>query len=421
MSVLGWNNGFSLSELDEKIVSSFVSFYAGTSFSKIAPAFKAFCVEKKVFLTNEKSTFLSKLLELHFESLGPLHEFISDDEIEEIAVTGLNETFFVFKRKKGWVETNYAVNSKEYFIHLVNRLASSSGRRLSLKEPRLDFSCSSFRVHASIWPICVKQIELTMRRISAEPFSLKQLVDFNTLDSLTAALLSLIASCDLTIMLAGNTGSGKTTTLNSLFSFVPRKDRVLVVEDSPEVNLPHSHVVKLTSSKELNASLSSLVKDGLRMRPDRLVFGEVRSREDVNALFDSLLSGQAKSCFFTFHAESSNEAISRLLFHGVSEKELSAIKLVLIQKRITFLKNGKSEEKRVVTDLAEIVGCESRSLFSNSKLDLKKVYASNLFSTCCQSYCVSKREFISLLREREKKIVAGSEDWSEFNEEWRID
>lgn len=401
MNEFGWSNGVYSSELEEKLVPVFSAYYSRSKHSSLSTALKQFCVDKKLFLSPKEFESLTRLLKTHFDSFGPINAFLSDDSIEEIAVTGLNEPVFIFRRGKGWTATTSKITSKDYFLHLVDKLASKTNHRLSTASPRIDFSNGLFRVHASIAPVCLKQIELTIRRISQKPFSLAELAGFGTMDSLLAGFLSLVAPCDVSVMVAGNTGSGKTTTLNSLFEFVPLKERVLVVEDSPEVILPQENVVNLVSVPQ-KATLSSLVRDGLRMRPDRLVFGEARSSEDVHALFDSLLSGQAKAAYCTFHADSAQQAVSRLAFHGVNAQDLNALKLLLVQKRVTCLTGGVASEKRVVTDAAEIIDGRACSLFSNGAFDAKKLKSSSLISLCCANYGLEKWEFIDLVLKKSK-------------------
>ena len=135
-------------------------------------------------------------------------------------------------------------------------------------------------------------------------------------------------------MISGNTASGKTTTLNALFSFVPANERVLIAEETPEIMIPHAHQMRLVASREMGIGLKDLVYDTLRMRPDRMIVGEVRSREEAGALFDVLLAGQARGCYATFHAQSAEEARSRFRHLGVNPEDLSSLDCIVVQRRM---------------------------------------------------------------------------------------
>jgi len=161
---------------------------------------------------------------------------------------------------------------------------------------------------------------------------------------------------DISILIAGNTASGKTTTLNALFSYVPLNERVLITEETPEINIPHKHIVKLISNPELNITLSNLVSDSLRMRPDRVIVGEVRTSEEVSALMDTILSGQARGSYATFHAQSSVEALNRLRSLGVLDIDLPSIDVIVIQRRMMKynIKTRNSVEVRRIVEIAEV-------------------------------------------------------------------
>jgi len=170
------------------------------------------------------------------------------------------------------------------------------------------------------------------------------------------AILSLLMQSDSSILIAGNTASGKTTTMNALFSFVPKNERALITEETPEINIPHEHKVRMVANKEMGVSLMDLVYDSLRMRPDRIVVGEVRNKEEARALVDVLLGGQARGAYATFHAQSANEALLRLESFGISEMDLNSIDAILVQRRMLIydLKERKNMEVRRVVELSVV-------------------------------------------------------------------
>jgi Flp pilus assembly CpaF family ATPase len=136
------------------------------------------------------------------------------------------------------------------------------------------------------------------------------------------------------VIVAGNTASGKTTTLNALFSFIPLSDRIVIIEETPEINIPHPHKVKLVSNQELKINMKNLVEDSLRMRPDRVIVGEIRTPEETAAFIETILSGQARGSYATFHAQSSEELIKRMVNLGISKIDTTSIDFVIIQRRL---------------------------------------------------------------------------------------
>jgi Flp pilus assembly CpaF family ATPase len=146
--------------------------------------------------------------------------------------------------------------------------------------------------------------------------------------------------------------------MNALFSFVPPNERVIVVEETPEIRLPHKHVVKLTAVREQGIGMQHLIVESLRMRPDRIIVGEVRSREEVGAFIDTLLAGQGKGSYATFHSQSSQEAIKRMAGLGVMPMDLCSIDLVVVQRRWNRIdaKSGASAEVRRATEISELLG-----------------------------------------------------------------
>ncbi|MFH1056904.1 MAG: ATPase, T2SS/T4P/T4SS family, partial [Candidatus Micrarchaeota archaeon] len=184
----------------------------------------------------------------------------------------------------------------------------------------------------------------------------------------------------------------------------------------------HKHVVKIISNEELGIGMKDLVKDTLRMRPDRVVVGEVRTSEEAHALFDSLLAGQAKGSYFTFHANSSAEALQRLKAFGIAEDDLNAIDLVVVQKRISFLdkKTKKQGELRRVTEIAEVVDSKPKTLFEFDKTSASLVKTKSLRSSVAVekvllNYGFSESEFWSEVEKRKKFLESVSvRDFRDF-------
>ncbi len=182
--------------------------------------------------------------------------------------------------------------------------------------------------------------------------------------------LAMQTSCS--ILVVGNTGSGKTTTLNSLFCFLPKGERIVVTEETPEIVLPQKHKIKLNTYEKIGISLDKLIENTFRMRPDRVIVGEIRTKEEANAFVNTMLAGQAKGSYATFHAESSKEAIERLISFGIEKNALFSIDLIIVQKRISKInrKTKIRKEERKITEICEIIKSSKNSTYSEDSLNL---------------------------------------------------
>ncbi len=297
------------------------------------------------YLDHEQRHYLTEIAKKDTFGYSFLDFLLKDPEIEEISVVGIKRPVYVYVRNKGWKKVNASFTDLEKLVEVVNKMTSAIGRHITLQNPRLDAVLSDgSRLHASLPPI--SEGELTIRKFREDPFSPKELINNSLAPLELMAFLSLLIQCDSNIIIAGNTGSGKTTTLNALFSFIPKNERILILEQTPEINIPHEHKVRLVAN--MNISLKDLIYDSLRMRPDRTIVGEVRSKEEVEALFDSLLSGQARGCYATFHAQGAKEAFARLRSYGIREEDLNVVDCVVVQRRMVVFREGKQEVRRIV-------------------------------------------------------------------------
>lgn len=311
------------------------------------------CEEQGIAIDPEQEGYLCQAIHLQTFGLGFLQPMLSDPSLEEIAVVGLNQPVRVFVRGGGWKRTDVEVVSQDYFVSLVNRLGRGLGRRLTAQQPRMNATLEDgSRLHASMPP--VSQCELTIRKFSSQPLSPFDLLSLGTCGQKMLALLSLCMQADLPVLVAGNTASGKTTTLNALMCFVPAKERLLLIEETPELRLLHPHQVRLLPFEEGGIGMAELVRDSLRMRPDRVVVGEVRMPSEVRALVESALSGQAKGCYATFHAQSSRDALLRMRAMGCLEADLEGIGVFVVQRRTSVYSASKRalSEARKVTEIA---------------------------------------------------------------------
>ena len=311
------------------------------------------CEEQGISIDDEQQEYLCRAIHLQTFGSGFLQPLLCDPKLEEIALVGIGLPIYVFVRGAGWKKTDVAVTNADYFVALVNRLGRGLGRRLTAQQPRMNAVLEGgSRLHASMPPI--SPCELTIRKFSEQPLSPFDLLSCGTYDATMLSLLSLCLQADLPVLVAGNTASGKTTTLNALLCFVPASERLLLIEETPELRLPHPHQVRLLPFEEGGIGMAELVRDSLRMRPDRVVVGEVRTPPEVRALVESALSGQAKGCYATFHAQSSRDALLRMKAMGCMEADLEGIGVFIVQRRISVYsaKKRRMAEARRVTEIS---------------------------------------------------------------------
>jgi len=367
---------------------------------EIAGFIEEYCVENRVYLERQQSEEIAKALEFELFGFSALDFFLSDRNIEEIAVTGTGKQkpVFVFHREHGWTRTNVFFENEIKIKELVNRMARNIGRRLTLETPRLNacLPCGS-RICALIPPLS-KEPSITIRKFTSEPFTPAMLAENNTLSYELCAFLWLALELECSFLIAGNTGSGKTSTMNSLFSFVPCHERIIVVEETPEIVLPHEHFVKINAAKEQGFEMPELIADTLRMRPDRIIVSEIRNAEEMLAFKDTLLAGQGRGSYATFHAQSSKEAITRMNFLGMNMLEISAIDLLLVQRR--WADNSKSlrTEKRRITEVCEII-------FENNKTKLNSLF----------TFDFEKKRLLA--GEKSRRVFSRAEDYLGMNAE----
>lgn len=307
----------------------------------------------------------------HMAGFAPLDILLTDREIEEIAMIGPNSPIYIYKRNRGWQKTNARITTIEHLIHLANKMSRSLGRRITTQNPRLNAVLpNGSRLHASIPPI--SKGEMTIRLHSSTPWSIADVLHSGSTTKEALAFLWLAFQSDSSVLIAGNTASGKTTLLNTLLTMIPKVERMVVIEETPELHLLHSHVVKLISNDDLKIDMSSLVKDSLRMRPDRVVVGEIRTENEVESYTETLLSGQARGSYATFHAQSTNEATQRLVNLGARKDDLSSLNYVVVQRRIS----NYDEKSKKQTEIRKMISIDSIKV-KNSQIQSIPLFSYN--------------------------------------------
>lgn len=368
--------------------------------------FRKYCAENEVLVGRKQFEYLSSAAAASICGFGVLDFLLCDDSLEEISALGPGKQIYVYHRTHGWLKTNCFFTGEEAMINAINKMARPLGRRITLQAPTLNAVLpDGSRLHASMPPVAFGGLEMTIRKFRETPISVADLVRFSTYTPESLAFLWLCMQADISMLVCGNTSSGKTSTLNALFSFVPLNERIVITEETPEMRLPHQHVVRLAASSEAGIGLKHLIADTLRMRPDRVIVGEARTAEEACALFDTLQSGQARGAYGTFHAQSAAEALQRLRTLGVCGADLRSLDVLVVQRRMTRYDAGtrSSTEVRRATEICEVHDGTAQALFAyEPALDALTVRSENsrIAQRLCEGFGMSRRGFEAELRGR---------------------
>ena len=295
---------------------------------------------------------------------GPLQPLLDDPEIDEVMVNNKDRVYI--ERKGDLVRTNITFENDEQIMRLIDRIISPLGRRIDPDSPMVDARLpDGSRVNAAIPPVAIDGPSITIRKFKKEKLTVDEMVAYGTLTRNMAEFIRACVVSRLNIIISGGTGSGKTTLLNVLSGFIPTNERIITIEDAAELKLQQDHVLRMESKPsntdgKNGVTIRDMVRNSLRMRPDRIVVGEVRSGEALDML-QAMNTGHDGS-LTTLHANSPRDAISRLetlvLMAGVElpvkmirTQIASAIDLVI---QLSRLKGGD----RKVTSITEISGIE---------------------------------------------------------------
>lgn len=275
------------------------------------------CQETKLTISMEERFSILRELAASIISLGPLRQFIEDPTITEIMVNGAKA---VYIQRSGRIEkTNVTFPDNTNLLHTIQKIlaASSTSRRVDESSPYVDFSMTDgSRVNVLLPPCSLVGPVMTIRKFSRDLTTIDDLIQKNTLNKQMAMFLISAIKAKLNIVFCGSTGSGKTTMLNVLSSHIPEHERIITIEDTSELRLMQEHVVSL-QAKAANmegkgeVSIRDLFVNSLRMRPDRIIIGEVRGQEILD-LVQSIASGHAGSLAIV-HADSPKECFNRMI------------------------------------------------------------------------------------------------------------
>ncbi len=296
--------------------------------------------------------------------LGPLEPFVRDPEVTEIMVNNWDTIYVERAGKLYWTGTKF--HDDQQLRRTIDKIVGKVGRRVDEASPYVDARLpDGSRVNAVIPPLAIDGPALTIRKFAADPYQADDLIEFGTMTSPVAQFLEACVRGRINVLVAGGTGAGKTTTLNVISSFIPDDERILTIEDAAELKLQQPHVIRLESRPpniegKGQITIRDLVRNSLRMRPDRIVVGEVRGAEALDML-QAMNTGHDGSVS-TIHCNSPRDALSRLetitMMAGmelsnkaIREQIASALQLIVYQQR---LKDGT----RRFTHVTEVAGME---------------------------------------------------------------
>jgi pilus assembly protein CpaF len=300
--------------------------------------------------------------------LGPLEPLLADSTISDILVNA-HGTIYVERRGKLEV-TNITFKDDEHLMRVIERIVSSVGRRIDESSPMVDARLrDGSRVNAIIPPLSIDGPVLSIRRFGAEPLRMDSLIENKALTRDIADMLQMCVNARLNVLISGGTGAGKTTLLNALSAYIPEDERIVTIEDSAELQLQQPHVVRLETRPpniegKGEVTQRDLVRNSLRMRPDRIVIGEVRGGEAIDML-QAMNTGHDGS-LTTIHANTPRDALARLETmiqmtgmrlsdRAMRQQIAAALDLVLQVARL-------SDGTRRVTSISEITGMEGETI-----------------------------------------------------------
>ncbi len=290
---------------------------------------------------SEESLLVGRLIQ-DMLGLGEVELVLADPNLEEIVVNGARTPLYVYHKKFGWLQTNLTVENEEQIRNYASIIGRKVGRQITNLNPLMDATLlNGSRVNATLFPISMKGNGITIRKFRAEPWTIINFIDpaLNTLNSEIAALLWMAIQYENSCLVGGGTASGKTSFLNSLLAFTPPNQRIVSIEDTAELVLPDflhwTPLLTRQANPEGKGEVThlDLLVNALRMRPDRIVLGEIRRQREAEVLFEAMHTGHA--VYSTIHADESLQVKNRLTSPPINlpEEMLAALQLIVVQYR----------------------------------------------------------------------------------------
>ncbi len=315
--------------------------------------------------------FLAAYLIQRSLGMGNVEILMGDALLEEIAINNSQEPVWVYHRKHGWLKTNVTLASEDQVRNYSAMIGRKIGRQITMLEPLMDANLSTGdRVNATLFPVSLKGNTITLRKFASKPWTITDFIENKSISAEAAALIWLAVQYEMSTLIAGGTASGKTSFLNVISNFFPPNQRLISIEDTHELQLPKflhwvPFVVRLPNVEGRGGiSMLALLINSLRMRPDRIIVGEIRRKKEAEVLFEAIHTGH--SVYATIHANSVQEAITRLTSPPINVpiSMISALSLIIVQYR-----NRRTGLRRTF-QVAEILGDGSPNVLL--QLDIRK-------------------------------------------------
>lgn len=304
--------------------------------------------------TQTKDTLINYLLQENL-GLGKLDILLKDSHLEEIVINNHKEPIWVYHKKYGWLETNIKLLTEARIRHYATIIGRNVNKEITNLNPLMDAHLlDGDRVNATLSPISTKGNTITIRKFSEDPWTITKFIKEGTISISAAAMLWLGIQNELSILIAGGTGSGKTSMLNVISNFLPPNQRIISIEDTRELMLPSNlHWVPMETrlpnpEGKGGITMLDLLVNSLRMRPDRIVVGEIRRKEEAQVLMEAMHTGH--SVYATIHANNADETITRLTNPPIEipKQMLSSLSMILVQNR------NRRTGKRRTLQIAEL-------------------------------------------------------------------
>ncbi len=336
---------------------------------------KSSIAEKLPDISKEKLELFSGITLHKMHGLGDLEIILGDNLLEEVTINGSKEPISIYHKKHGWCKTILYPENEEEIYNISALIGRNIGKDITNLNPIMDAHLlTGDRVASTLFPISTSGNTITIRRFARTPWTITHFIspEYNTMTSEMAAILWQAMQYELNIIVAGGTASGKTSVLNTLSSFIPPTQRIISVEDTREISLPkplHWNWVPMSSRTsniegQGEISMLDLIIASLRMRPDRMIVGEIRKQEQAQALFEAMHTGH--SIYSTMHADTAQQVKRRLTEPpmNIPLVEVSSLHLILVQYR------DRRKGIRRTMELTEVMPATGET----SKLELNTLY-----------------------------------------------
>jgi len=274
--------------------------------------------EKLPKITEDTKAFLIGTLVHEMLGFEKTEFLLNDGNLEEIVINSANEPIRIFHKKHGWLETNITIGTEDKIQNFSNMIARRIGRQITILNPLLDAHLvTGDRANAVFYPIANKGNTITIRKFARDPWTVTDFITNKTSNSNIFALIWLAIQYEMNVLISGGTGSGKTSLLNLCMPFIPPNHRLISIEDTRELQLPRFLYWCPMVTRQPNpegkgeVTMLNLLVNSLRMRPDRIILGEMRRKQEAEVLFEAMHTGH--SVYATVHADSINETIQRLI------------------------------------------------------------------------------------------------------------